>query len=100
MPGGQVLATDIQPEMIRILKSNLGVMGLKDAVTPILCTEEDAKLPEGKVDLAIMVDVYHECTHPEETLKGIHRALKPDGRLVLVEFALRTRRSRSSLNIR
>jgi ubiquinone/menaquinone biosynthesis C-methylase UbiE len=80
-----VLATDIQPQMIKILKSNLKQMKVEN-VTPILCTAEDTKLPAGEVDLAIMVDVYHECSHPEETLAGIRNALKPGGRLVLVEF--------------
>ena len=46
----------------------------------------DTKLPDGKVDLVLMVDVYHECTDPEATLQGLRKALKPGGRLVLVEF--------------
>jgi cyclopropane fatty-acyl-phospholipid synthase-like methyltransferase len=84
-PKGMVLATDLQPQMIQLLKTNMQDAGVKN-VKPILCTATDPKLPEGKVDLAIMVDVYHECSHPEATLKGIRKALKPDGRLVLVEF--------------
>jgi ubiquinone/menaquinone biosynthesis C-methylase UbiE len=84
-PSGTVLATDLQPQMIQMLTSNMREAGIKN-VKPILCTATDCKLPEGKVDLAIMVDVYHECSHPEATLKGIRRALKPGGRLVLVEF--------------
>jgi SAM-dependent methyltransferase len=86
VPGGQVLATDIQPQMIRMLRRNIRAMKLDDAITPIQCTPDDPKLPEAQVDLVIMVDVYHECTHPVETLRGIRKALKPDGRLVLVEF--------------
>lgn len=85
-PGGKVLASDIQPEMIRMLKQNLKTMKLEGQIEPILCTADDPKLPAGEVDLAIMVDVYHECTHPVETLRGIHKALKPKGRLVLIEF--------------
>jgi ubiquinone/menaquinone biosynthesis C-methylase UbiE len=49
-------------------------------------TQTDTKLPAEKVDLILMVDVYHECTEPELTLQGLYRALKPAGRLVLVEF--------------
>lgn len=85
-PTGRVYATDIQPEMIRMLKGNLKQLKLEKTVTPVLCTEEDPKLPPDSIDLAIMVDVYHECTHPVETLRGLRTALKADGRLVLVEF--------------
>ena len=84
-PKGVVLASDVQPEMLRMLAENA-----KDArvsnVRPIRCTPTDPKLPKGAVDLALMVDVYHECSDPEATLKGIRDALKPEGRLVLVEF--------------
>lgn len=86
VPGGKVIATDIQPQMIRLLRNNIKVMKLDQVVTAIQCTPADPKLPENAVDLVIMVDVYHECSHPEETLQGIRKALKPDGRLVLVEF--------------
>jgi ubiquinone/menaquinone biosynthesis C-methylase UbiE len=82
---GKVLATDIQPEMIRMLKLNIKAEKIEN-VEPILCTVKDTKLPDGKVDLAIMVDVYHECSDPVETLKGVRKALKPGGRLVLIEF--------------
>jgi ubiquinone/menaquinone biosynthesis C-methylase UbiE len=84
-PRGTVLATDLQPEMLEMLASNMREAGVKN-VRPIRCTANDPKLPEGKVDLTIMVDVYHECTNPEATLQGIRKALKPRGRLVLVEF--------------
>lgn len=84
-PEGKVLATDIQPEMIRMLKANMKTFGVKNVV-PLLATQDDTKLPEGKVDLVIMVDVYHECSEPEALLQGIRKALKPGGRLVLVEY--------------
>jgi len=84
-PEGTVLATDIQPQMIRALKANLRTAGVQ-TVRPILCTATDPKLPEGQVDLVLMVDVYHECSDPEATLRGLRQALKPGGRLVLVEF--------------
>ncbi len=84
-PTGTVYATDIQPQMINMLKDNLKEAGIKN-VKPTLCTTTDTKLPDGKIDLAIMVDVYHECSDPATTLKGIRKALKPGGRLVLVEF--------------
>jgi ubiquinone/menaquinone biosynthesis C-methylase UbiE len=84
-PEGTVLATDLQPEMLRMLQQNTRAEGLTN-VKPVRCTPTDPKLPEGKVDLALMVDVYHECSDPVATLKGLSKALKPGGRLVLVEF--------------
>jgi SAM-dependent methyltransferase len=82
---GTVLATDVQPQMIQMLRENASGLGVKN-IKSILCTPTDPKLPEGAVDLILMVDVYHELSEPETTLKGLRKALKPDGRLVLVEF--------------
>ncbi|WP_406697706.1 class I SAM-dependent methyltransferase [Singulisphaera sp. Ch08] len=82
---GVVLATDVQPEMLQMLAANARAAGVKN-IRPIRCTATDTKLPEGKVDLVLMVDVYHECIDPETTLQGVLKALKPGGRLVLVEF--------------
>jgi ubiquinone/menaquinone biosynthesis C-methylase UbiE len=84
-PQGRVLATDIQPEMLSRLRDNMKKTGITN-IEPILCTPTDAKLPEGQLDLALMVDVYHELANPEETMAQIRRALKPDGRLVLIEY--------------
>jgi ubiquinone/menaquinone biosynthesis C-methylase UbiE len=82
---GTVYATDVQPEMLRMLVENARAAGIKN-VKPIRCTPTDPRLPEGQLDLILMVDVYHECRDPEATLKGLRKALKPGGRLVLVEF--------------
>ena len=84
-PTGTVYATDVQPEMLRMLVENARSAGIKN-VKPVRCTSTDPRLPEGQVDLILMVDVYHECSDPEATLHGLHMALKPGGRLVLVEF--------------
>jgi predicted methyltransferase len=84
-PQGRVLATDIQPQMLALLDENRRAAGVGN-IEPVLCTPTDAKLPEGQLDLALMVDVYHELAYPEETLAQVRRALKPDGRLVLVEY--------------
>lgn len=84
-PTGKVLATDVQPEMLQMLAANAREAGVKN-IQPIRCTQTDPKLPAGKVDLALMVDVYHECSQPRATLDGLRKALKPGGRLVLVEF--------------
>lgn len=84
-PEGTVLATDLQPEMLEMLRRNARAAGATN-IKPILATQRDTKLPEGKVDLILMVDVYHECTQPDVTLQGLRKALRPGGRLVLVEF--------------
>lgn len=84
-PRGTVYATDLQPEMIEMLTDNARRAEVTN-VKPLLCTAEDTKLPDAKIDLVIMVDVYHECPDPETTLKGVLKALKPGGRFVLVEF--------------
>jgi ubiquinone/menaquinone biosynthesis C-methylase UbiE len=84
-PTGRVYATDVQPEMLRMLADNARDAGIKN-VKPVRCTSSDPKLPESQLDLILMVDVYHECSDPEATLQGLRKALKPGGRLVLVEF--------------
>jgi len=82
---GIVYAEDIQQEMLDLLVRKVRLHGLKN-VKPILGTITDPKLPEGTVDLIIMVDVYHEFDHPYEMTEGMIRALKSGGRLVFVEF--------------
>jgi len=85
MPGGRVLAVDVQPEMVTMLQAMVRQTGLAQIV-PSLGTETDVKLPAATVDLAIMVDVYHELAFPHEVLASIIRALKPGGQLVFVEY--------------
>jgi ubiquinone/menaquinone biosynthesis C-methylase UbiE len=84
-PGGKVFAVDVQPEMIRLLETLVRERGLGNVV-PSLGTETDVKLPAASIDLAIMVDVYHELSFPHEVLASIVRALKPGGRVVFVEY--------------
>jgi ubiquinone/menaquinone biosynthesis C-methylase UbiE len=84
-PKGTVYATDIQPEMLRMLRTNARTAGVTN-IKAIRCTQADTGLPEEAIDLVLMVDVYHECSDPEATLQGLRAALKPRGRLVLVEF--------------
>ncbi len=83
--GGTVYAVDIQPEMIKILRQRMSQRGAAN-VKAILGTTTDPGLPAGKLDLALMVDVYHEFEYPYEMLASIARALKPGGRLVFVEY--------------
>jgi precorrin-6B methylase 2 len=84
-PTGRVYATDIQPEMIGILRTNMAARGLTNVV-PVLSTPEDPHLPTNAIDLIILVDVYHECEFPYEMARGMTAALKPGGRLVFVEY--------------
>jgi ubiquinone/menaquinone biosynthesis C-methylase UbiE len=84
-PSGRVLATDVQPQMLQMLRHNLRSQNIKN-VQPILCSQTDPKLPEEQVDLALMVDVYHEMSNPDASIRAIRKALKPAGKLVLVEF--------------
>ena len=84
-PKGEVLAVDIQPEMLELLTNQMAAAGIKN-VKPVLGTITDPKLPADSVDLALMVDVYHEFDHPWEMMQAITRALKPGGRVVFVEF--------------
>ena len=85
-PTGTVYATDLQPEMLRMLRDNAREAGRRRTSSRVLATARDTKLPDAAIDLILMVDVYHECPDPEATLKGLRKALKPGGRLVLVEF--------------
>jgi len=82
---GTVFAVDIQQEMLDLLAARAVPRGL-DNVKPILATATDPKLPEENFDLVLMVDVYHELSHPEKVLKAVRASLNKSGRLVLVEF--------------
>ncbi|MGI8501873.1 MAG: class I SAM-dependent methyltransferase [Hassallia sp.] len=82
---GKVLAVDIQPEMLDIIKSLKKEKNISN-VEPILATVSNPNLPPESVDLAIMVDAYHEFEYPLEVMQGIVSALKPGGRVILVEY--------------
>jgi ubiquinone/menaquinone biosynthesis C-methylase UbiE len=84
---GKVFAVDVQPEMLEILGKRLKKEKI-DNVALVKGTETDPKLPASSVDLILMVDVYHEFTHPYEMTEAMVKSLKPDGRLVFVEFRL------------
>jgi ubiquinone/menaquinone biosynthesis C-methylase UbiE len=82
---GIVYATDIQPAMIELLEKRLKSAKLTN-VRSILGATDDPKLPAASIDLALMVDVYHELSQPQAMLRHILEALKPGGRLVLLEY--------------
>jgi ubiquinone/menaquinone biosynthesis C-methylase UbiE len=84
-PTGKVYGVDVQKEMLERLKKNAAKAKLTNVET-IQGTETDPMLPAGKVDLILMVDVYHELSQPQAMLQNIKKALSPDGRLALVEY--------------
>jgi FkbM family methyltransferase len=84
-PGGRVKAVDVQPEMVSLLQAAVKRSGLAN-IDVQLGAIDDVRLPAGSVDLAIMVDVYHELSHPYEVLASVVKALKPGGRMVFVEY--------------
>ena len=85
VPRGRVLAVDIQPEMLELIRARAERSGA-DHVETVLGTPRDPNLPGGTVDLALMVDAYHEFSHPREMMEHIVEALEPGGRVVLVEY--------------
>jgi ubiquinone/menaquinone biosynthesis C-methylase UbiE len=93
-PGGRVFATDIQPEMLALIRKRLSETTPKGkesaSVELVLGTQTESKLPDDAIDLALMVDVYHELAQPQAFLRSLKRALKRDGRLVLIEFRKET----------
>jgi SAM-dependent methyltransferase len=84
-PEGRVFANDVQPQMLEILSRRLAVRKITN-VTLVQGTIDDPKLPPASVDLEIMVDVYHELSQPQTMLRHLKEALKPGGRLVLLEY--------------
>jgi len=84
-PKGQVYAIEVQPQMLRVLETTAKRPGYGNIV-PVLGADDDVKLPEASIDLAVMVDVYHELAYPHEVLASIARALRPGGRMVFVEY--------------
>ncbi len=82
---GKVYAVDIQPQMLEMLKRRARDAKV-DNVLPVLGGLMDPHLPPAAFDLVLMVDVYHEFSHPHEMLQAIRKSLKPAGRIALVEF--------------
>jgi SAM-dependent methyltransferase len=84
-PAGRVYAEDIQPALLSRLQEKAR-LGRLTNIQPVLGTEDDARLPESAMDLILLVDVYHEFWQPQAMLASLRRSLKPDGRLVLMEY--------------
>ncbi len=85
VPKGKVIGVDIQQEMLEFLAKRSAELNITN-VQGHLGAIDDIKLPVNSLDAALMVDAYHEFSHPAEMLRSLHKALKPDGRIILLEF--------------
>ena len=84
-PEGRVLAVDIQTEMLDLIRAKMGRLGIEN-IELILGTETDPRLPPRSLDLVLMVDVYHEFSHPWEMMQKVCHALRPGGQVVFMEY--------------
>lgn len=85
VPKGKVYAVEIQNDAVSYLKNKAGQLNTTNVVV-VKGTEKSPELPENSLDLAVMVDVYHELSYPHEMLQAIRRSLKPSGKLLLLEY--------------
>ena len=84
-PQGHVVATDLEPRMLAVLTDRAARAHLSNIETRVV-TSEDPRLDPASLDLVLMIDVYHELAHPRAELAAIRRALRPAGRLALIEY--------------
>jgi ubiquinone/menaquinone biosynthesis C-methylase UbiE len=88
-PKGIVYAVDIGPAFIKHIAEQARRHGREQIIKTVLNTPDSAELPPGSIDVAFLCDTYHHFEHAEKMLASIHRALRPGGRLVVVDFDLR-----------
>lgn len=94
---GRVFAVDIDDAAMDRLRKRLQEDGIQN-VTIVKGAMDDPKLPERTLDAALIVNAYHEMEQHQSILAGLRRALKPDGRLVIVEPVTPSRRGRPRLD--
>ena len=82
---GYVAGVDVQPEMLDMMRERMEEEGIENII-PILGSFHNPRLPRDTFDMVLMVDVYHEFSHPAQMLAAIRNSLKPDGMVVLVEY--------------
>ncbi|GAA4424354.1 class I SAM-dependent methyltransferase [Pontibacter saemangeumensis] len=85
VPKGKIYAVELQDAFVSELKKRRQELGLRN-VEVVKGGEKNINVPDASLDLAFMVDVYHELEYPQEMLQAIYRALKPDGKLLLLEY--------------
>ncbi len=86
---GRVYAVDIGPAFLKYIAEQAKKQGHERIVETVLNTQDSTKLPAGSIDAAFLCDTYHHFEHPQAMLASIHRALRPGGRLIIVDFDLR-----------
>ena len=87
VPEGKVFAVDISPQMLGIVRAKTASKKVTN-VEPVLSTIKDIKLPPDSIDCVLIVDAYHEFSHPREMAQSIHDALREKGRLILIEYRM------------
>ena len=87
VPDGKVFAVDISPQMLGIVRAKMASKKVTN-VEPVLSTIKDIKLPPGSIDCVLIVDAYHEFSHPREMAQSIFNALREKGRLILIEYRM------------
>jgi precorrin-6B methylase 2 len=85
VPKGKVYAVEVQDRFVSLLKERQQDLGITN-VEVVKGGSQTLNIPDNSLDLAFMVDVYHELEYPQEMLQAIHKALKPDGKLLLLEY--------------
>ncbi|HEX7070308.1 MAG TPA: class I SAM-dependent methyltransferase, partial [Rhodothermales bacterium] len=85
VPHGRVYAVDVQQEMLDRIEKRVADEKVGNVIT-VLGTPQNPNLPPASIDLALMVDSYHEFSHPREMMENIVESLRPGGRVVLVEY--------------
>jgi ubiquinone/menaquinone biosynthesis C-methylase UbiE len=88
-PKGTVYAVDIAPAFLKYIAGQAAKRGHAQAVKTVLNTQDSTQLPTASIDVAFICDTYHHFDHPEKMLASIHNALRPSGRLVIIDFDLR-----------
>lgn len=84
-PKGRVMAVDIVPAFLDRIRERAKAEGLANVQT-VLCTERSVELPPNSIDVAFICDVYHHFEYPQSSMASLHRALRPGGEVLLVEF--------------
>ena len=87
VPDGKVFAVDISPQMLGIVRAKMASKKVTN-VEPVLSTIKDIKLPPDSIDCVLIVDAYHEFSHPREMAQSIFNALREKGRLILIEYRM------------
>ena len=84
-PKGIVYAVDISEKFVKHVEQSAEKGGLKNLVG-VVCSQDSVKLPPNSIDLGFICDTYHHFEFPNKTMRSVHRALKPGGQVVLIDF--------------